>query len=187
MQFSITFLVGTLASIVAANSVHFVNQDATERTIIFTPQAPLEQIPSLTIPGHGTGDAQFPDSWIGNWYSVSKGAPDVPGMLGEVRFQGFAGHTFFDVSAIVKPDDHDGVKIITPKNSDEPFSGCQSFPCLNAYNVWDDIATKSTPDTDLICLLGNLETAKRRSVNRMPREFVNPAEVRNFPRDFVEA
>lgn len=174
MQFTSTILVAAtaLASAVAANSVHFVNQDNTERTIIFTAQEPLEKIPTLVIPGLGTGEATFPENWIGNWYSVSAGKEDIPGMLGEVRFNGFAGATFFDVSAIVNPDDHEGVKMLLPKNSNEPVSGCQTFPCSNAYNKWDDIATLSTPDTELICLLGNLSNQRRRALARMPREFI---------------
>jgi len=174
MQFSTTILFAAtaLASLVASNAVHFVNQDATERTIIFTAQAPLQPIPSIVIPGHGTGKAEFPAEWIGNWYSVSAGKENIPGMLGEVRFGGFAGQTYFDVSAIVNPNDIDGVKMIMPKNHDEPVSGCQSFPCANAYNKWDDIATLSTEDTELLCLLGNLSNTRRRSLARMPREFI---------------
>lgn len=172
MQFTTSALFAALAAVVAANSVHFVNQDSTERTIIFTAQEPLEKIPNLVIPGMGTGEATFPDSWIGNFYSVSAGATDTPGMLGELRFNGFAGATFFDVSAIVNPDDHEGVKMLMPKNSDEPVSGCQTFPCSNAYNKWDDIATLSTPDTELVCLLGNLSNQRRRALARMPHEFV---------------
>lgn len=158
------------ASALALNAVHFVNQDDTERTIIFTAQVPLQKIPALVIPGQGTAMATFPDEWIGNWYSVSAGKTDVPGMLGEVRFGGFAGHTYFDVSAIVNPQDTEGVKMVMPKNHDLPVSGCQSFPCSNAYNKWDDIATLSTEDTELICLLGNLNNQRRRSVARMPTE-----------------
>lgn len=178
-------LLGALASLVAANSVHFVNQDNTERTIVFTAQEPMAKIPSIVIPPGGSGDATFPQGWIGNWYSVSKGKKDVPGMLGEVRFNGWNGHTYFDVSAIVDPNDHDGVKIITPKNFETPYSGCQTFPCANAYNVWDDIATLSTPDTDLICLLGNLPGQQRRSIARSVKEFVNLKAHTRWARDLL--
>jgi len=174
MQFTTTvlFAATALASLVASNVVHFVNQDNTERTIIFTAQAPLQEIPTLVIPGMGTAEAYFPEAWIGNWYSVSAGKEVKPGMLGEVRFGGFAGATYFDVSAIVNANDHDGVKMLMPKNGNEPVSGCQIFPCSNAYNKWDDVATLSTPDTELICLLGNLSNERRRSLARMPREFI---------------
>jgi hypothetical protein len=174
MQFlKALFATIALASVATAGSVHFVNQDSTERTIIFTPNAGLTTIPDLTISGSSTANQTFPTGWIGNWYSVSAGATNTPGMLGEVRFDGFAGATYFDVSAIVNPNDTEGVKMIFPKNSNTPVSGCQSFPCANAYNKWDDIATLSTDDDELICLLGNLSNSRRRGmVAKMSRDFV---------------
>jgi hypothetical protein len=177
MQFlsTVLFAASALASLAAAqeNILHFVNQDSTTRTIIFTAQAGLEEIPSLVIPGLGTANQTMPNSWIGNCYSVSEGAPNVPGMLAEFRFNGYAGACYFDVSAIVNPNDTEGVKMILPKNSDTPVSGCQTFPCSNAYNKWDDVATLSTPDSELVVLLGTLSNARRRGlVARMPREFV---------------
>lgn len=176
MQFfsTVLFAASALASLAAAENVlHFVNQDSTTRTVIFTAQAGLEVIPELVIEGLGTANQTMPDSWIGNVYSVNEGAPNVPGMLAEFRFNGFAGATYFDVSAIVNPDDTQGVKMVFPKNSNTPVSGCQKFPCLNAYNKWDDVATLSTDDSELVVLLGNLSSERRRGlVARMPREFV---------------
>jgi hypothetical protein len=176
MQFisNVLFAATALASVAAAiNSIHFVNQDSTERTIVITAQAGLEEIPNLVIKGLHTANQTFPENWIGNVYSVSKGAPNVPGMLAEFSFNGFGGATYFDVSAIVNPDDHEGVKMVFPKNSNTPVSGCQTFPCANAYNKWDDIATLSTDDTELVCLVGNLSKERRRGlVARMTHEFV---------------
>jgi len=174
MQFFSTIFAATaLATIASAGSVHFVNQDSTERTIIFTPNAGLETIPELVISGSQTANQTFPTGWIGNWFSVSKGEPNVPGMLGEVRFDGFAGATYFDVSAIVNPNDVNGVKEIFPLHSSTPVSGCQTFPCSNAYNKWDDIATLSTDGGDLVCLLGTVSNERRRGViAKMSRDFV---------------
>ncbi|KAH6666862.1 hypothetical protein B0J14DRAFT_191381 [Halenospora varia] len=175
MQFinALIAVAAALASVASAGSVHFVNQDSTTRTIVFTPNSGLESIPDLIIAGSATANQTFPTGWIGNWYSVSKGAAKVPGMLGEVRFDGFAGATYFDVSAIVNPSDDQGVKMIFPKNSNTPVSGCQTFPCTNAYNKWDDIATLSTNDSELICLLGSLSNERKRGmVSRVSREFV---------------
>lgn len=174
MQFFSTFFAASaLATLAAAGSVHFVNQDSTQRTIVFTQNAGLESIDELVIPGLSTANQTFPTGWIGNWYSVSDGASKVPGMLGEVRFDGFAGATYFDVSAIVNPDDTNGVKEIFPLNSNTPVSGCQSFPCKNAYNKWDDVATLSTDSSELVCLLGTAPTERRRgAVARMSRDFV---------------
>jgi hypothetical protein len=170
MQFSTLLLFATSA---LAGSVHFINQDGTERTIYFTQNLGLPSIPALTIPGYETANQAFPEGWIGNWYSVSKGKNNIPGMLGEVRFDGFAGATYFDVSAIVNPDDHEGVKEIFPLNSNSPVSGCQTFPCANAYNKWDDVQTQATQSGDLVCLLGTLTNERRRGmVSRMARNFV---------------
>ena len=173
MQFtSALFAVTALFSLAAANTVEFINQDGTTRNIVFTPQSGLASIDSITIEGHGTANVSFPDSWIGNWYSYNEGSTNVPGMLGEVRWNGYAGANYFDVSAIVDPNDTNGVKMIFPKNSNTPLSGCQTFPCSNAYNKPDDVATLSTPDETLVCLIGNLSNARRRAIARMPREFI---------------
>ncbi|KAF8860378.1 hypothetical protein BDZ45DRAFT_319923 [Acephala macrosclerotiorum] len=175
MQFFSTVFpaVAALATVASAGSVHFVNQDSTQRTIIFTQNAGLESISELVIPGLCTANQTFPTAWIGNWYSVSEGATNSPGMLGEVRFDGFAGATYFDVSAIVSPDDTNGVKEIFPLNSNSPIAGCQEFPCSNAYYQSDDVATFSTDSSDLVCLLGTASTERRRgAVAKMSRDFV---------------
>ncbi|KAE8449557.1 hypothetical protein EG329_007887 [Mollisiaceae sp. DMI_Dod_QoI] len=175
MQFFSTFFAAAaaLATLASAGTVHFVNQDSTQRTIIFTQNAGLEAIPELVIPGHSTINQSFPTGWIGNFYSVSEGATNTPGMLGEVRFDGFAGATYFDVSAIVNPSDTNGVKEIFPLNSNTPISGCQVFPCSNAYNKWDDVATLSTDSSELVCLLGTASNGRRRSlIAKMTRDFV---------------
>ncbi len=178
MQFFSTalFAASALASLAAAQSpnvLHFINQDSTNRTLVFTAQEGLEQVPNLVLEPHGTVNQTMPNSWIGNVFSVSEGAPFVPGMLAEFRFNGFAGATYFDVSAIVNPNDIDGIKMIFPLSSSAPVSGCQTFPCTNAYNKWDDVATLSTDDTELVVLVGNLRNQRRRGlVARMPREFV---------------
>lgn len=171
--FSTIFAAAALANLASAGLVHFVNQDSTQRTIVFTQNAGLESIPELVIEGLATANQTFPTGWIGNWYSVSEGAVKQPGMLGEVRFDGFAGATYFDVSAIVNPDDTEGVKEIFPLHSSTPISGCQKFPCTNAYNKWDDVATLSTDKNELVCLLGNLSNERRRGVvAKMSRDFV---------------
>ncbi|RFU27101.1 hypothetical protein B7463_g9233, partial [Scytalidium lignicola] len=163
-----------VASIVAAHSVTFVNQDSTARKIVFTATSGGAAIPSIDVAGSGTATQSFPDSWIGNWYSVSEGAQDTPGMLGEVSFDSWQGITFFDVSAIVNPNDHNGVKELYPKNSKSPMSGCQTFPCSNAYNNPDDIATLSTTEQDLVCLIGNLNNpSKRDRPTKFSHDFVD--------------
>jgi len=173
MRFSTASAFAALCALAAANTVEFINQDSTTRTIVFTANEGLEAIPSLKITGLATGTATFPADWQGNFFSVSEGSAATPGMLGEVMFGGYAGATYFDVSAIVDPNDIHGVKEIYPKESKTPLSGCQSFPCANAYNQPDDIQTLSTTETDLVCLIGT----KTNNVRRHPRDFVTGARV----------
>src|SRR5690606_1756886 len=106
------------------------------------------------VAGYAEEKATFPDGWEGNWYAVCEGKEDSPGMLGEVAFGGYSGETYFDVSAIVNPDDNNGVKQLWPAESKEPKSGCETFPCDTVYINPDDVQTKSTKETDLICTLG---------------------------------
>lgn len=170
------FLLG--AGTAMANSVTFKSLDQTERTIIFTPNAGLASVPSVVVPGGQDVKVNIPHGWIGNWYSVSKGEKDVPGMLGEVAFNGWNDITFFDVSAIVNPNDHHGVKELYPATEPKPVSGCKKFPCNNAYYIWDDVQTKATQETDLICTLGDGILTEREHVDVADDEPV-------FKREFV--
>jgi hypothetical protein len=170
------FLLGAGAAL--ANTVTFKSLDTTDRTIIFTPNAGLPAVPSVEVPGGQDTTVEIPHGWIGNWYSVSKGEPDVPGMLGEVAFNGWNGITFFDVSAIVNPNDHHGVKEMYPAGEAKPTSGCKLFPCNNAYYIWDDVQTKATQETDLICTLGDGTLIEREEAEVSDNE-------PSFKRDFV--
>ncbi|KAI0525415.1 hypothetical protein F5B22DRAFT_337477 [Xylaria bambusicola] len=182
MRFSqqIAAIAATAASLASANSITFINQDATQRTIVFTPSAGLQQIDSLVIPGNSESKVDIPDYWIGNAYSVSEGNPNVPGMLAEFTFQGWQGLTYFDVSAIVNPNDHEGVKEIYPLSEQNALekvsiSGCILFPCPKAYYHPDDIQTVTTLETDFICTLGNPPTtpvARDAEVELVARKFV---------------
>lgn len=153
---STTFLSAFLATatLTLANSVTFVSQDSTDRTIVFTPSHGHDEVSSIEVAGNGEEKATLPDDWEGNWYAVAKGKDDEPGMLGEVAFGGYGGDTYFDVSAIVNKDDNSGVKEIYPAESQDPKSGCKEFPCDNVYVESDDVQTKSTKETDLVCTLG---------------------------------
>ncbi|GAP93105.1 putative DNase1 protein [Rosellinia necatrix] len=168
------------ATLASANSITFVNQDATQRTIVFTPNAGLQQIDSVVVPGMGQLKVNFPDAWIGNAYSVSDGKPNVPGMLAEVTFQGWGGLTYFDVSAIVNPNDHEGVKEMYPVSEMQAkekvaVSGCDLFPCGKAYYHPDDIQTVTTYEVDFVCTLGNPAT----------QNVVRDAETKLVARKFV--
>jgi hypothetical protein len=89
----------------------------------------------------------------------------VLGILARFHFNGFAGTTYFDTSAIFNPDDTESIKMLflKNKNSDNLVSGCQTFPCTIAYNKWDNVAT----------LLGNFSSGHRHgALTRMGREDV---------------
>lgn len=156
MHFSqILSILGSAAVVAATNTVTFISLDGTDRTVYFTPSAGHEQVETITVKGGDKVVSEIPQGWIGNWHSISDGKDNTPGMLGEVAFQGWNGFTYFDVSAIVDPTDHDGVKEMYPASSNAPTSGCETFPCDNAYYIWDDVQTKVTPETDIICTLGS--------------------------------
>jgi hypothetical protein len=175
MRFSTLFNVLASAALAAANSVTFISQDWTDRTIIFTPNAGLQNLPDAYVPAGATVRVDFPHAWIGNWFAVSSGAARVPGMLGEVAFNGWNGMTYFDVSAIVNPNDHVGVKEMFPAASYNPVSGCKYWPCNNAYYLPDDVQTKTTYEADLICTLGHEDGNSKREVE----------ESENVARSFV--
>jgi len=165
--------VATLLSVAQANTIEFVNQDATDRTLVFASNPGMEEIPNTLVPGNTNKTVTFTTGWTGNWYSVSKGQPMVPGMLGEIAWDAWGGNHYFDVSAIVNPKDIDGVKIMYPKIAKTPLSGCQTFPCKNAYNHPDDIQTMSTAEKELVCLIGNLAVVPTAPVTRRhARDFV---------------
>jgi hypothetical protein len=181
MQFitKIAALAAMAAAMVSAtNTITFVNQDETTRTIIFTPSIGHEAVSSVTIAGDATKVVTIPNAWIGNWYSVSEGAANVPGMLGEVTFQGWDGITYFDVSAIVNPNDINGVKEMFVASEMKStvktlISGCAVFPCNTAYYAPNDIQTATTTETDLVCTLGGSSTATKRGETKLvARNFV---------------
>lgn len=173
---ALAFAAATLAS---ANTVTFQNQDDTTRTVVITPSDGSEQMDSVEVKGHGEAKVNFPHGWIGNAYAVSEGNNDTPGMLAEVTFQGWNDLTYFDVSAIVDPNDHDGVKMMYPvtesdKATQSSFSGCKVFPCNTAYYAPDDIQTASTTEVDLIVTLGTYSDLETRDVDPQyfPRKYV---------------
>lgn len=146
------------ATAVTANTVTFQNLDAVAKTIYFTGNENMKPVgsSSITLAPHGKTTWTAGQGWIGNFYSVNAGAANIPGMLGEVNFAD-ANVVWYDVSAIVDPNDNAGVKKLWAGNGD-PVSGCDSYKsrCNNAYNLPDDIQTKSTRQTrNLFCSVGN--------------------------------
>ncbi|KAL5604118.1 uncharacterized protein BROUX77_004304 [Berkeleyomyces rouxiae] len=178
MQFSIVAATIFSALAAAENIVTFESKDSTSRQIIFTPTVGYASVDSVTVAGSASVDVTIPEGWLGNWFSVSDGASNTNGMLGEVAFQGWNGLTYFDVSAIVNSTDFDGVKEMWPASSKSPTSGCKTFPCDNAYYLPDDVQTKVTSETHLICTLGSNGSYKRFvDHDQLPRKFVTSKRI----------
>ncbi|UNI18844.1 hypothetical protein JDV02_005088 [Purpureocillium takamizusanense] len=148
------------AAVANAAGVTFWTLDDKTRTIYFTANegSGSAAIQPVTVSNAKKTRVEFPDTWVGNYYAVQDGAENKPGMLGEINFGSWGGLTYFDVSAIVDPKDHDNVKQIWPASSQAPMSGCDIFPCNNAYYLPDDIQTKTTKENELISTLGSGST-----------------------------
>ncbi|GJN66048.1 hypothetical protein PLICBS_000064 [Purpureocillium lilacinum] len=159
MRFSASVLaLAATAAVANAATVAFWTLDNETRTIYFNPRPGSRKMEPVTVSNATKKTVTFADSWEGNFYAVVGGAANVPGMLGEVRFGGWNGLTYFDVSAIVNPKDHNNVKQMWPAKSQQPMSGCEVFPCGNAYWLPDDIQTKTTQEVDLVTTLGSGST-----------------------------
>lgn len=159
MQFttSILALLGS-AALVSANTVTFWTLDDVKRTIYFTANENAHILEPVTVDGSEKKDVEFPQGFVGNFYAIADGQDNKPGMLGEIMFQGDGGKTYFDVSAIIDANDKNGVKQMYPAESQSPMSGCEVFPCNNAYYLSDDVQTKVTEETHIITTLGEGST-----------------------------
>ena len=184
------FLAAAATAVLAENIITLTSVDDLDRTVYFTANAGLEAIDPVEVAAGQAVDVQIPYGWVGNYFSVTKGAPHKPGMLGEVNFNGWNGFTYFDVSAIVDPNDLEGVSEMWPAKSGHPSSGCAVFPCGNAYYLPDDVQTKVTPETHLISTLGKsgFGGASRLSASNAfsSRDDEDDEESHNFKRSFVE-
>lgn len=188
MQFTSTlFTLAVVASQVAANSVLFVNQDEITRTVYFTPQEGQDPVGEITVDGNGSQNVTFSDGWIGNFYAIQEGAENTAGMLGEVSFSGWGdAAAYFDISAIVDPNDNSNIKELYPASSKSPVSGCQTFPCDNAYNKWDDVETQATSETNLVCLMGTSSSSSRKRAGAvLPVRNLAPSTSVKVGREFV--
>jgi len=177
----IAFFLASIASVVATNIVYFQPLDNITRTVYFTSSPGSANLEPVTVTGEEEEvPVEFPHRWQGNWYAVQDGAEDKPGMLGEILFNGWLDMTYYDISAIVDPNDVDNVRELYPKGAYIPASGCESFPCDNCYYLPDDVQTKVTDETELICTLGtNGLTGLSKHTDSSKRE-EHPAVSRNY-------
>lgn len=173
MQFSKTFFIAALAGLVAANnSATFTNQDDTTRHVVFTPSEGHAELETITVAGNTNATQEFPQGWTGNAYSYNDGAENIPGILAEFSFNGYGAANFFDISAIVAPEATDGLIMMYPTNSKTPTSGCMTIACTNQYNLWDDIATQASSDSDFTIIMGQRIHSARRGVEAVARRHV---------------
>lgn len=149
--FLLLSLLSVLVPSVRAGSITFSSEDGVGRVIHFTGNGDIGELHV----GPGESIAQdFPDGWTGNFYATCDGCDDAPGMLGEVAFDGFEGKTFYDVSAIVDPNDHNGVHRFSPSGGDGEEAGCDEFLCPDkAYYAPDDVQTKVSEAKDFVVSL----------------------------------
>ncbi|PSR80581.1 hypothetical protein BD289DRAFT_462442 [Coniella lustricola] len=151
MQFKNIALLVAASMVSAQNTVTIKSMDGTDRTLVWTGTS---SIADTSVPAGESVDVDVPTGWTGNFYSYSSGASNTPGMLAEFAFNSFGGVTYFDVSAIVNPDDTTGVYQIYPTDTESPVSGCQTFACDNAYYLPDDVQTKSSSSSSFVVTLG---------------------------------
>jgi len=185
MQFTniIAAAVIGFAATAFADTVTFKNLDSTPKTIYFTGQLNMAGAPAtLELAANAVFTQTFTNNWNGNFYSVSSGSPATPGMLGEVNFS--AGTVWYDVSAIINPNDLTGVKQLYTDAATDPVSGCDSYAerCSAVYMAPDDVQTKSTSLRDLICTVGN---AAAPVAARTARDIAHGHKARAHTRDFT--
>ncbi|GAB1314386.1 hypothetical protein MFIFM68171_04596 [Madurella fahalii] len=157
-------VLATALTVLASNTVTFVSQDRSPRTVYFMSNPGHANIDNVHVPGGDSVVVTIPWAWEGNAYAVIDGRPVVPGMLMETSFNQAHGVTYFDVSAIVNVHDYDGVHLVYPASGNGPTSGCETFPCDNAYYHPDDVQTKSTRETDLIVTLVSTRPRNNKAV-----------------------
>lgn len=180
---SLATLLLSAAFACAENNISFVSLDHVDRTVYFTPNPGSQEVEPAKVPGGQNLTVTFPHGWQGNAYAVAKGAKNVPGMLAEVAFNSWSDISFFDVSQIVNQTDFNGIKQMWPAGDRAPVSGCVEYlgvVCDNVYLQPDDVQTKATTETALICTLG---TATNDTAIK-PRD-VPADDSPVFTRDFV--
>ncbi|KAM0665760.1 hypothetical protein ACQRIT_001504 [Beauveria bassiana] len=162
--FKTLFGLAASAAAVSANSITFFTLDNLERTIYFVPSPGSPQMDPVTVNNNEKTKVEFAHGFTGMFYAVQKGEPNKDGIIGEVRFDGDEGKTYFDVSAIDHPEDKNNIKQMYALDAqgnaltNEPMSGCEEHPCDNVYHQPDDVQTKVTKYQDLMTTLGSGST-----------------------------
>ncbi|RKH43315.1 hypothetical protein [Corallococcus llansteffanensis] len=80
------------------NTLTLNNDGTTPMTVNFTPNAGEKAVDPVTLKPGESRTVQFPDGWSGNFRSASGDGKNAT--LGEVKFNGGMGQTYYDVSYI---------------------------------------------------------------------------------------
>ncbi|MCE9668555.1 hypothetical protein LY474_12100 [Myxococcus stipitatus] len=80
------------------NTLTLNNDGDKPMTVTFTPNAGEKQMPSITLQPGERNTVKFPEGWSGNFRSASGDGKNAT--LGEVKFGGGFGQTYYDVSYI---------------------------------------------------------------------------------------
>lgn len=159
----------------ATNVVTFKSLDGVSRTVYITPNAGIEGPDPVAVAAGASVDVELVEGFVGNAYAIHDGAEIAAGMLAEFNFQGWNDLTYFDVSAIINSSDVDNISEMYPADEPStPTSGCSSWPCDNAYYIWDDVQTKSTDQVHLIVTLStnNYAASSKRASENVGRRFL---------------
>ncbi|RKH89774.1 hypothetical protein D7Y21_09255 [Corallococcus sp. AB045] len=90
--------VGDSSAAKGKNTITLNNDGDKPMTVNFTPNAGEKAVDSVTLKPGESRTVQFPDNWSGNFRSDSGDGKNAT--LGEVKFDGGFGNTYYDVSYI---------------------------------------------------------------------------------------
>ncbi|WP_223643440.1 hypothetical protein [Corallococcus sp. EGB] len=103
--------VGAPGAAKGKNTITLSNDGDKPMTVNFTPNAGEKAIDSVTLKPGETRTVQFPDNWSGNFRSDKGDGKNAT--LGEVKFDGGFGNTYYDVSYI---EGHNTAMTIQPES-----------------------------------------------------------------------
>ena len=102
--------VGTSGASKGKNTLTLNNDGDKPMTVNFTPNAGEKAVDSVTLQPGEKKTVQFPDNWSGNFRSDNGDGKNAT--LGEVKFDGGFGNTYYDVSYI---EGHNAAMTIQPE------------------------------------------------------------------------
>ena len=167
----LAIILGLLAhviSLVAGNSITIYSWDRADQWVCSTtsvsvnggrdgkqPDGQVCDFTTTKVPASGSVNIYPPQGWIGTIHTVySLHNCHNPRIIAEVTFQGFAGLTYYDVSAVDNCCDNYGIHWILTHSLTATPSCCVASPCSGSYTKPHDVQTKFTGEVDLIIWTG---------------------------------